>query len=65
MVRGFRGSIQPYNPEKNEVSIKSFKYQALKANVEIDPKLFFLRFDLRIVVLESVLYTAAQALFCV
>ena len=38
--RGFRGSIQPYNPEKNEVSkIKSFK-SSPQGNVEIDPKLF-------------------------
>ena len=29
--RGFRGSIQPYNPEKNEVSKKRFLCQALKA----------------------------------
>ena len=34
-----------------------------QGNVKIDPKLIFVRFDWRIVGLESVLYTAAQALF--
>ena len=34
-----------------------------QGNVKIDPKLFLVRFDWRIVDLESVLYTAAQALF--
>ena len=34
-----------------------------QGNVENDPKLFFVRFDWRIIELESVLYTAAQTLF--
>ena len=34
-----------------------------QGNVKDRPKAIFVRFDLRIVDLESVLYTAAQALF--
>ena len=34
-----------------------------QGNVKDRPKAIFVRFDLRIVNLESVLYTAAQALF--
>jgi len=45
--RGFRGSILPYNPEKNDVSIKQFKYQALKAMLRLTQS-HFMRFDWKI-----------------
>ena len=40
VIRGFRGSILPYNPEKNEVSYQEYKYQALKAMLRLTQSYF-------------------------
>ena len=53
--RGFRGSILPYNPEKNEVSIKQLNIKPSRQCWDW-PKANFREIDLRIVDLESVLY---------
>ena len=63
--RGFRGSILPYNPEKNEVSIKRFLNVKPLRQYWDWPKANFRKIWLEIHWIETCLYTAAQTLFCV